>query len=122
MLPLLGLLVFGCVDFGRFAYAYIAVTNAARAGAGYGSVNPYTPATLDTWKTKVKQVVADDMDSLEGFDPNQVTVVPVTESGGYLRVQVAVPCLFRTWVSWPGVPSELTVQGTVEMRALYPAP
>jgi Flp pilus assembly protein TadG len=33
ILPLMLILVLGCVDFGRFAYSYIAVTNAARAGA-----------------------------------------------------------------------------------------
>ena len=32
ILPLLMTIVLGCVDYGRFAYDYIAVTNAARAG------------------------------------------------------------------------------------------
>src|SRR2546423_13511130 len=35
LLPVLTTIVLGCVDFGRFAYNYIAVTNAARAGAAY---------------------------------------------------------------------------------------
>ena len=30
-------LLLGAVDFGRFAYNYIAVTNAARAGAAFGA-------------------------------------------------------------------------------------
>jgi Flp pilus assembly protein TadG len=37
-LPLLLLLVFGIIEFGRILNAYIVVTNAAREGARYGAV------------------------------------------------------------------------------------
>src|SRR5262249_23476708 len=40
VLPVLVLIVIGCVDFGRFLYYYIAVTNAAEEGATFGSLNP----------------------------------------------------------------------------------
>ncbi len=36
VLFLLIVIVFGCVDFGRFATTFIAVTNAAREGAEFG--------------------------------------------------------------------------------------
>src|SRR5438034_6510408 len=49
LLPVLVLIVLGCIDFGRFAYNYIAVTNAARAGAAYGMMNNYTSSTLSNW-------------------------------------------------------------------------
>ena len=39
ILPLLVTIIFACIDLGRFAHTYIAVTNAARAGAGFGSSN-----------------------------------------------------------------------------------
>ena len=45
ILPVLMTIVLGCVDFGRFAYNYIAVTNAARAGASYAIMNNYSPTT-----------------------------------------------------------------------------
>ena len=48
ILPLLVTIVLGCVDFGRFAYNYIALTNAARAGAAFGCMNVYTTATQAT--------------------------------------------------------------------------
>src|ERR1700720_3185186 len=39
MLPVLGLLLFGAIDFGRAYYLSIEVTNAARAGAQFGVEN-----------------------------------------------------------------------------------
>ncbi len=38
--PILLSLLLLCIDFGRVPFYYIAVTNAARAGAGYASANP----------------------------------------------------------------------------------
>src|SRR5437016_827122 len=49
LLPVLATIVLGCVDFGRFAYNYIAVVNSARAGAAYGMMNNYTTSTLANW-------------------------------------------------------------------------
>src|SRR4029453_9912585 len=46
VLPLLALVLLGTIDFGRLFYHAMAVTQAARAGAQYGSaVNPYRPST-----------------------------------------------------------------------------
>src|SRR6266849_1197925 len=66
ILPVVMVLVLGCIDFGRFPHSYIAVTNAARAGAGFGSVNPYTTATATTWKADIKQAFFEDMGKLDG--------------------------------------------------------
>jgi Flp pilus assembly protein TadG len=111
-------LLLGCVDFGRFAYTYIAVSNAARAGAGYASVHPYDSATYATWQAQTRQAAANDMGSLGGFDPTQVTVTSVTETGGLWRAEVTVPCQFQALVSWPGIPSSVTLQRTVAMRGI----
>lgn len=40
VLPLLLLVGLGCADFGRFAYEYCAVSNAAEEGATFGALNP----------------------------------------------------------------------------------
>jgi Flp pilus assembly protein TadG len=39
LIPLLLIIVLGAIDFGRAYYAYISVTNAARAGAQYASAS-----------------------------------------------------------------------------------
>src|SRR5262245_46343760 len=90
ILPVLLLIVLGAIDFGRFAYSYIALTNAARAGAGLGCVNPYTPGTYSNWQTQLKQAVAEEMSQLPGFDSAQLstTVTGVPETGGMWRVEV----------------------------------
>jgi Flp pilus assembly protein TadG len=120
ILPLLVTIVLGCVDFGRFAYRYMAVTNAARAGAGYGCVNPYTTATLSNWRASVKQAAIDEMSQISGYDSSKLTVTadPVTtgEPGGLWRVQVTVSYPFQTLVTWPGIPSNMTLSRTVVLR------
>src|SRR5439155_9979858 len=74
ILPVLMMLLLGCIDFGRFPHSYIAVTNAARAGAGFGSVNPYTTATDKEWNAAIKSAVAEEMSKLNAFDSNQLVV------------------------------------------------
>jgi Flp pilus assembly protein TadG len=118
LLPLLVVLVLGCVDFGRFAYTYIAVTNAARAGAGFASNHPYTTATYTTWQSQTQQAVSDEIGALSGFSVGNVTVTATTETSGLWRAQVTVPCTFQTLMSWPGIPSQMTLQQSVIMRGI----
>jgi Flp pilus assembly protein TadG len=120
ILPVLVMIVLGCVDFGRFLYTYIAVTNAARAGAGYGSVNAYTTSTYGTWQTDIRSAVIDELSGVYGFDSGDLTVTStgVTESSGYWRAQVQVQYPFETLVSWPSIPSSITMQRTAVMRGI----
>ncbi|HYW78410.1 MAG TPA: TadE family protein, partial [Thermoguttaceae bacterium] len=50
-------LVLGAIDFGRFAHGYIAVTNAARAGAGFASMHGVTTTTLPVWELRTREAV-----------------------------------------------------------------
>jgi Flp pilus assembly protein TadG len=118
ILPLLVLLVLGCVDFGRFAYRYIQVTNAARAGAGFASNTIFTPATQATWKADVVTAVSNEMASASGYNSSNVKVTTTTESNGLWRVSVTVPCTFQTIITWPGIPHTTTLQQTVVMRGV----
>ena len=61
LLPIVMLLILGCIDFGRFAYDYIALSNAARTGAGFGSIHPHTSATSGNWQAQVRQAIIDEM-------------------------------------------------------------
>src|SRR3954454_19260119 len=73
ILPLMVLIALGCADFGRFAYTYIAVTNAARAGTAFGCVNSFTPTTKTLWQAGVRQAAVDEMTGQTGFTPEQLT-------------------------------------------------
>src|SRR6266852_5013673 len=117
ILPVLMLLLLGCIDFGRFPHSYIAVTNAARAGAGFGSVNPYTTATDKEWNAAIKSAVVDEMTKLNGFDSTQLVVPSTKPQNGNVTVTVKYP--FQTVVDWsliwPGLPNSVTMQQVAVM-------
>ena len=116
VLPLLVLIVLGCIDFGRFAYSYIAITNAARAGAGYGCTHTFTVATFPAWQAKTKQAAADEM---SGFDPSLFQIADplfIPESPTLWQVQVEVSYTFQTFIDWPGIPNQVPMYRKVIMR------
>jgi Flp pilus assembly protein TadG len=124
VLPLMMTLLLGTVDFGRFAYTHIAVTNAARAGAALGSMNPYSSATQSNWQAQVIQATRDEMFQQTGYVAGNlaVTVTPVAEAGGLWRVRVQATYPFQTLIRWPGLPggsgTPISLQRTVVLRAI----
>lgn len=105
ILPLLVILILGCIDLGRFAYSHITTTNAARAGAGFATVHPFTPFTQPVWEARTRQAVAQEMTLLADFDSNNVTVTPGTDTEGFWNVTVEVPYTFHTVVPYPWITS-----------------
>lgn len=105
ILPLLTAIVLACVDFGRFAHTYIAISNAARAGAGYAIMNPFTTVTQPQWEAAVRGVVVDEIQQLKAFDANKLNVVATrtVEQDGLWRVRVRVTYPFEAIVAWPGL-------------------
>jgi Flp pilus assembly protein TadG len=123
VLPVLMTIVLGCVDFGRFAYTYIAVTNAARAGAWVGSTRPYTAGTQADWEAGIRTAVADELQGLAPtFDPAKLTVATpvVSLDSQYMpKVRVEVTYVFNTLVSWPAMPGPaINLSRAVEMRII----
>src|SRR5438105_4061825 len=60
VLPVLVTVLLGATDFGRFSYSAIAVANAARAGAAYGSMNSFS-SSVSAWQTGIQNAVTDEM-------------------------------------------------------------
>src|SRR5262245_31708724 len=121
VLPLLVLIVLLCVDFGRFAYTYIAAKNAARAGAEYGIMHPYSDSSKTTWENNIQEAARDEMEQQRGYTrTNLTTTVTVTiESSGLRRVRVkATYSSFRPIVHWPKFPATFDLKGEVEMRPI----
>jgi Flp pilus assembly protein TadG len=120
VLPLLVLLALGCVDFGRFLYQYIALTNAVQAGGFYGTLNPYTTSTYSAWVAQVQKLTKDEMEQQTGYVRDEMTVqVSVTvETNGLRRVRVTASYPFRSILPWPGLPSDVTLTQAVEMRSI----
>ncbi|HET6572411.1 MAG TPA: TadE/TadG family type IV pilus assembly protein [Fimbriiglobus sp.] len=121
VLPVLLLIVLGLIDFGRFAYYHVAVTNAARAGAEYAIMTPYVPAAQAAWNARVQETARDEMTNQIGYDPADLTTATTVtvERTGLRRVRVeATYASFQTVTSWPGIPSSLTIRSAVTMRVI----
>ncbi len=121
ILPVVITIVLGCVDFGRFAYTYIAVTNAAHVGASFASLNPVTSITWEDWLVQVRALVAAEMGS--SFDPAKITIAPpviTVEDDGQKRVRVTVSYPFRPLADWWSFLSnrEMTLTRAVEHRVI----
>ncbi len=122
LLPLLMTLVLGALDFGRFAYTLIAVTNAARSGAGFGSNHPFTAATMPAWQAQVNAAVTDEMSGVAAFDAGQltVTICTPTDADGNWQASVAVAYPFQPLVAWPGLPATMTLNHVAVLRGIPP--
>ena len=118
VLPVLLTLVGGAVDFGRCFYTYVAVTNAARAGAEYASTNPVTTNTLGVWISDIEDVVARELGDRFTETPDVEAQMPDTEADGMRRIRVEVSYPFETIVTWPGVPHQFEITQAVEMRVI----
>lgn len=125
-LPMLLLLTLGCIDFGRFSYSYIALANAARAGAAYGSMRNYPASDPAAWQAEIRAAALEEMQDQTGYDPDQIEVdVPTPTMGNGLveanyqrRLRVTARIPFQTLVDWPGIPHTVNMIRTVEMRQL----
>ena len=105
--PVLVTLMLFIADFGRFAHTYIAVSNAARAGASIASFNAPTPGSKPLWDFVIRQAVEDELATNTWFDSvNLVVAVPVVidEGNGLRRVEVDVTYPFQTIFNWPFLP------------------
>jgi Flp pilus assembly protein TadG len=125
ILPLLVTIVLGCVDFGRFAYNYIALTNAARAAAEYAMMNNYSPSTYNTWVSNATTAAQQEMTGQIGYSSSSLTVsspTVTTESSGLKRAQFTVSYPFQTVVNWSylglAIPNTTTMQRTIVIRLI----
>jgi len=107
ILPILVTLVLGAIDFGRFVSLYIAVANAARAGAQYGAMNNYSSSTLGTettsgtWKYNVAQAAKNEIANQYASSGLTVTVAtPTADGNGVRHAKVTAKYTFTTLINW----------------------
>lgn len=120
VLPILITALLGITDFGRFSYSAIAITNSARCGASFGSMNPFNLSNETIWHANVRQAAIDELSQSSAFDINKltVTITNTTESDGLRRVSVRVAYPFETIINWPLIPAVMNLQQTVVMRGM----
>lgn len=111
VLPLLVMVLAATIDFSRFAYTSISVSNAARAGAGYGIFHPLDEFTRDRWIDRVAEAAADELVGWGAYDTTKLVVTAdFLSSGGDKRAVVTVSYPFKTQVNWGFFPSTMTIQ------------
>lgn len=126
LVPFLALILLAAADFGRMFYMSVQLRGAARAGAQYGSFSN------NTWSdTTHMQSVALSQLNLVGASPTASASYCTCVSGGTpacgssydctdlgsygLYVSVTTSALFKTIVTYPGIPSSVTLTSTAIM-------
>lgn len=122
MLPLFLLLLIGLIEFGRYAYFDILVSNAARAGAQYGAQSLIQAADLNGIETAAK---SDGLTTMT-ITPTQLCGCAAATLGGcpsggvcarpLVYVQVTATETFSSLFNYPGIPTSMTLTSTSTMR------
>jgi Flp pilus assembly protein TadG len=117
-------LLLAATDFGRLYFTYIETVNAARAGAQYGAQSVITAADAAGMKTAA-QNDAPDLSGLSAtatqctcMTSTTVAACPTsycTSSPQATFVEVDTSATFNTLVSYPGIPSSVTLPGKAVM-------
>ena len=135
-LPVLLLLLFGSIDFGRVFYTAMELNNAARAGAQYGAYNlarSGSTATIQSTATGAVNIsgvsasasrscqCATDSGTFSATSPspNNCTAPVATSCPGTHRVvtvTVAASKTFVTIASFPGIPNSVALSRTATLR------
>jgi Flp pilus assembly protein TadG len=125
--PVLIFLFIGMVDLGRSMYFGILATNAARAGASYGSQNLQTAQDANGMQNAANQdaagvpwtVTATPLCSVNGVTPASCSNAgggPPVNTVYYVKVQVNGS--FAPLIQYPGIRNPIPVSGTSEMRVV----
>ena len=110
ILPLLAFLFAIGIDFARLYYHLVTVHNAARSGAMYGAQHPLK--AVDT--AGIQAAALADAKNLK--PAATVKSKTGTDALGYACVDVTVVWTFKTFTSFPLVPSKVDLSRTVQMR------
>ena len=113
-------LLFGAADFGRMFYYAVEVANAASAGAVYGSYNASnmtdTTGISNAAKNDAPEITNLGVNSSQVCQNSSATTVDCTTPGAYKYVKVTTSYTFNTLLSYPLIPSSVSLSKTVMMR------
>jgi Flp pilus assembly protein TadG len=125
MIPVMIALLLVVSDYARVFYAYLEVSDAARAGAQYGMQNRATAADLSRMQTTAVSA-APDLTAMTATASSFCTcsdggaTVSCSSSGCpttlQLFVQVTTNYTFKTIFAFPGIPGSVALQGISVLR------
>jgi Flp pilus assembly protein TadG len=134
LLPFLVLMFLGIVDFGRLFYHSMTVQNALHnamlfAGQTFDNQNQQWIGNNQYWQGPGGQVSATgDAAGMDGsymtppLDTTQVTTATGTDANGNSVVIVTVSYTFQTLVPYPGIPSQVQIQRSAQIRVAPAVP
>lgn len=112
LLPFIAFLFVIAVDFSRIFYCSQIIENCARQGALYAS-DP--KAAANNLYSSVQAAALADAANLS--PQPTVTSASGTDASGNAYVSVTVTWTFQTITGFPGIPNNVTLSRTVQMRA-----
>jgi Flp pilus assembly protein TadG len=115
VLPVLLLLLLGCVDFGRAAYWAVALHSAVGSGANYGATHRVSELNRSSWEARLRQRVQEEMQQIPDFDSALLTiqVSTIAETDQTVRLSIVGQYPFETLVEWPGIPGSISLRSGI---------
>lgn len=117
VMPFLVLVFFITVDFARIFYYTTVATFMARDGAYYGAKDP-----ANAGDTAGIQAAANADDAISAGNPYTVTSTTGSDAQGKTYVRVTVGYNFTTVISYPGMPTSMTITRSNQMRVTQTVP
>lgn len=114
VLPLLMLILLGCLDFGRILYVDAIVTNTANEGAAWGSLNPPTSGGWN--QGVVSAAIAESAGTLPSLTDADITVVDIPSGDPSAPGNVSVQVQTEYHMTFPGIFAYWNVPTTVMVR------
>jgi Flp pilus assembly protein TadG len=112
ILPVIILLLFGILEFGRIFYSYIVITNAAREGARIGAVGSPNSVIIQRIREAAPLPYADTNLSITKLEPHEEARV----SGLPLTVEVKYEIDLVTPIFSAILPNPVTLKSSATMR------
>jgi hypothetical protein len=135
LLPFLAFIFLATIDFARVFYYTITIENCLHNGAIFGSQtfdnqNQQWIGNNQYWQGPNGQIVSQGRAASELDGPNlnpaltdsNITVTPGSDADGNPVTIVTINYTFQTITQFPGIPSQLTVQRSAQMRVAPAVP
>jgi Flp pilus assembly protein TadG len=118
LLPLLLLLSISAIDCGRFAYVYIALSNAVRIAAEQGATQTMSSYNKSSWQSAMQSAATQEMSGVPNMSSAEITLTITTTATSYGLLQVTVngQYPFTPILSWPGVGQTVMLDRTLCVR------
>jgi Flp pilus assembly protein TadG len=112
ILPMLSFVLVASADFSRAFHDFVTITDSARNGSLYASQNPTLPST--TYQAGIANAATIDAGGMKTTPTVTTATGNLGVGNSYIDVTVSNP--FSTLMTYPGIPSPITISRKIRMR------